>query len=63
MSYNESKRCINIYKNYLNDKNRNRKQFELNLLHSLGKYGYSKKEISRIVDYLCVSKEVLLNGR
>ena len=66
MSYNETKRCMNIFKSYLNTDNKNRNQFEVNLLHSLNKYGYSKNEISKIADYLCSNinliKEELLNG-
>lgn len=63
MTYNEAKRCSNIFRNYLASANKDRLQLRKNLVHSLQKFGYSNKEIDFIVDYLCTCTELEFNGR
>lgn len=63
MSYNEAKRCSNIFRNYLASTNKDRLQLRDNLVHSLQKFGYSIKEINFIVDYLCTCTELEFSGR
>jgi hypothetical protein len=63
MTYNDSKRCSNIFRTWLAGSNKDIIRLRENLFHSLNKSGYSKKEIGFIADYLYHCIELEFSGR